>query len=378
MLMRRLFWLWLVLAAGCAGDDEAGPSAPSPYEAEGPFAPGHVTLQLVDAARGRPLTVEVWYPAAGALQPQALAGEPIESYVTDATLAGAFKTLVDKAPNPGTSRRLHGVRDAAIDLGQARWPIVAFSHCFNCVRFSTATVAERLASHGIAVIAPDHAGGTFFDDMRGHKGNLNNSFLEVRAADIRFALDVALGATGGLPAGLQGRFDPDRVGVYGHSFGGVTTGRVLNLDERPKAGLALAVPMDLMPGVDLSLIRVPLFFLVAVEDNSITEIGNRVIRDDFARANPPVWKVELKDAGHLSVTNICGIDEGFLPGCEAHARRQTDPGETFEYLDIDVARGITASYVTAFFAGHLRGEAGALAYLEGAHPPRWVEAASRK
>lgn len=66
------------------------------------------------------------------------------------------------------------------------------------------------------------------------------------------------------------------MGVFGHSFGGVTAGMVLTEDTRPRAGLALAVPMEnpLLPGVVVADLQVPLLFVRAIEDNSITEIGN--------------------------------------------------------------------------------------------------------
>jgi len=69
----------------------------------------------------------------------------------------------------------------------------------------------------------------------------------------------------------------------------------------------------------------------------------------------------IVDAGHWSVTNIAGLTEGFAPGC-GEGTRQTD-GEPFNYVPVDEANGYTASFVTAFFAAHLRNEAAGLELL---------------
>ena len=52
------------------------------------------------------------------------------------------------------------------------------------------------------------------------------------------------------------------------------------------AAFALAAPMEnpLLPGVDVAMITEPLGFLVAREDNSITELGNNLIRSNFTEA----------------------------------------------------------------------------------------------
>ena len=138
----------------------------------------------------------------------------------------------------------------------------------------------------------------------------------------------------------------DRVTVVGHSFGGVTAGLVLMNDARPKAGLAIAVPMEnpLLPAVSLAQIHVPLLFFLATEDHSIGPIGNTILRQNFTNANPPVTIVEVADAGHWSFTNICGLVADFEAGCAAAPTREGD-GTAFEYVDIDSGGSIDAPEV---------------------------------
>ncbi|AKT36923.1 alpha/beta hydrolase family protein [Chondromyces crocatus] len=362
---------------GC-GDDastdpEPTPETPHAVESAGPHPVGRHTFGVDDASRSRILRVELWYPAAESSRALAEAGHPLEDFATTGGEQEQLAALIAKAPDPGTTRIFHAASGALPASGD-RFPLVAFSHCYNCTRYSIATVAERLASHGIAVVAPDHAGGTLLDDLAGNAAPLDADFLAVRAADIRYTLDRLLDAAPAeLPVELQGRFDPDRVGVFGHSFGGITTGVVLAQDPRPRGGVAIAVPIDnpLLPGVSMSDIQKPLFFMVATEDNSITEIGNDFIRQNFQAAQKPAWKAEIKDAGHWSFTDICGIVESFDAGCSADVR-QTD-GEPFTYLDITQARAITAAYTSAFFLALLNDDEGARAYLGKGHPAAIVE-----
>ena len=138
---------------------------------------------------------------------------------------------------------------------------------------------------------------------------------------------------------------------------------VAETDPRVGAGFALAAPMQnpLLPGVTITNIAKPLGFLVAVEDNSITELGNQLIRNNFDAAVGPAWKIEVADAGHWSVSDLVGLVDGFAPGCGA-GTRQTD-GQPFTYLDAATGRAITAAYATAFFKAYL---------VDDRRPPRAV------
>lgn len=371
--------------AGCGDDTAPAPPAAPPgetyaVEAPGPHPVGRATIAIEDAARSRSLRVEIWYPAAESARAAAEAGHPLEDFAAEGAEREQLAALVAAAPDPGTRRRVHAAAGAPPAEG-GPFPVAAFSHCYNCTRFSIASVAERLASHGVAVVAPDHTGGTLFDDLAGNAAPLDAEFLEVRAGDLVFSLDRALDpAAPELPEDLRGRLDPDRVGVFGHSFGGVTAGRVLMEDARPRAGLALAVPMEnpLLPGVAVAEIHVPLFFMVATEDNSIGELGNGFIRQNYEDANPPVMKAEVKDAGHWSFTDICGIVEGFDAGCTDDDARQTIPGEPFTYLPIEEARGIAAAYTAAFFLATLTDDEAARDYLSRSRPAGTVDLVSRQ
>jgi hypothetical protein len=118
-------------------------------------------------------------------------------------------------------------------------------------------------------------------------------------------------------------------------------------------------------------------FILAREDNSISEIGNNIIRSNFKRANTPSWLQEIDDAGHWSFSDICALTPNLAPGC-GEGTRQTEAGESFYYLENESARSLAASYVTAFFLAQLRGDAGARAFLSAKHPSGVVASSARE
>jgi len=366
----------LVALAAFAGCSDGSGSGADGFTGDGPFGAGNTTLTMRDAARDRTLTVEVWYPTDA---PRDASGEPVQDFYPPGAERERYVELLAASPDPGPSRVTRATRDAAPAGAPGEgWPVVVFSHCHACTRFSSFSLAERLASRGFVVAAPDHAGNILFDDTLG----LNADTLRVRAGDVSFVLTALLGASSGadaLPGTLLAALDPARVGVFGHSFGAVTTGLVLQDDARFRAGAAIAAPFEnpLLPGVAMAQIDEPVLFVVAREDNSITEIGNQFIRANFDAAAAPVWKVEVTDAGHWSFSDVCALGGTlFLAGC-GDGVRQTVPGEPFTYLPIGDGIAIGQSYVSAFFASELQGDAAARAFLATAVPGGVVAVAAR-
>lgn len=340
----------LILVA-CGGGD--GPDMS--VERAGRYTAGTARFDADDTARGRRLAVQAWFPVAEGPEAAPIPIEMLEAAPIRAQYAG----LLAAAP-ACPSRTVSAQLDAAPAAGS--FPLILFSHCHGCTRLTNATTAVRLASHGFIVVAVDHADNTLWDHLAGNEAPLDSAFLEIRAADLRFVLDrVAAGATP-----VSAAADLDRVGVLGHSFGAVTAGRVAQLEPRVRAAAALCAPVEnpLIPGVSLAEITAPLLLLVAREDNSITELGNTLVRANFRDAPGPAWKLEVPDAGHWSVSDLDGLVGAFAPGC-GDGVRQTD-GTPFTYLAPETGRALTAAYAAAFFRATLDGDEGARAYLESA------------
>lgn len=365
---------WLVASCG-GGDDEApaSPDAAPPdavpadlsVETDGPYVAGTTRYEVPAPGGERTLVVQAVYPADGVAAPLTLAD------LEDEPRRSTYVDLLAAAPTGCPTATL----DLALDVPpvDATFPLVLFSHCHECTRLSQVTTARRLATHGFVVLAVEHDGNTLWNQLADDGVELSAEFLQVRGADVRAVLDAAADA----PLGVGAAIDLERVGVFGHSYGAVTAGLVAQDDPRFDAAAALGAPMEnpLLPGVLIADLHVPLLFEVAVEDNSITEFGNGLIRSNFDAAAGPAWKLELADAGHWSFSDLVGVVPGFLPGC-GDDERQTS-GDPFTYLDPQVGRAVAAATVTAFFRATLGGDAGAASYLSSGRPAGVVSALAK-
>lgn len=339
--------LLVALSLGACADPGVAPDRS--VEAQGANA---VAASRLEISGTEPLEVQAWYPTEAS--PTEVAISSLEAEPHRAAYADLLATA-----SACPTRTLNVAVDGAPAPGE--FPVVLFSHCHSCTRLSNASVAVRLASHGFVVLAVDHVGDTLWDQLAGAPGALDAEMLQRRVDQLERALDVS--------SPLLASADFTQLGVLGHSFGGVTAGRIAQLDTRIQAAASLAAPIEnpLIPGVTLAELTQPLMFLVAVEDNSITEFGNRFIRDNYEDAPAAAWKLEVADAGHWSVSDLVGLVDLFEPGC-GEGTRQTDD-MPFSYLDPEMGRGVTASYATAFFRATLQDDAGARAYLSTSTPP---------
>lgn len=349
---------------GSESESETGGLDPTSYTEPGSFPVGNLAVVLADSVGDRDLVVELWYPASGDATG---AGQELVDFVLDEADAASLQAQVDAAPDVCVRKQTGS--DAAPALADIAGPLptVVFSHCHGCARFSSFSLAERLASHGFLVAAVDHAGSTVFD--HGSLPPIDVATLDLRADDVARVIDELLDpAATNLPAEFVGLADAERLGVFGHSFGSVTTAKILQDDPRPIAGVGIAAPFEnpLLPGVTMAAIEEPVLLIVAVEDNSITEFGNTAIRQNFAAANAPAWKLEFADTGHFAFSDLAGLSEYFAAGC-GMGERQTD-GTPFEYADPFMVRELTAGRITAFFALHLLEDEDAREQLEAEDP----------
>lgn len=351
------------MPADSSGSGDSGTDtedAPQGWQGLGPHAVGHTTttIALVDE---RTAAVQWWYPASEGGAPALLV--ELEAGPRGDVLAA----LVADAPEPCTRKTL----GSTAELPPARLsslPVVVFSHCNDCTRYSSSTIAESLASWGFVVAAVDHTNNTLFDAEAGTSVGVDPAFLAVRGDDLVRVIDAITEGGDAVPRSLADRLDASAIGVMGHSFGSVTAGWVAERDDRVDAVVGIAAPMEnpLLPGVAIAGIDVPVLLLLAKEDNSILELGNNLLRGNFDDANSPAWLVEFVDAGHWSFADVCALIEDFTPGC-GDDERQTVPGEPFTYADIDATRRRASDWITTFFAAHLLGDADAAAWL--AAPP---------
>ncbi|WP_420011732.1 alpha/beta hydrolase family protein [Tateyamaria sp.] len=198
--------LTTTVAAGALANpiDQIRPDAPE-LAAYGAFSVGVQTLDVTipdsvdvlgvegkDVPRfDRPLTLEVWYPAAEGTVPGGSYRALIRDGATEVTLTG--QAVRDAEPATGT-----------------RFPLIVISHGYPGNRYLMAHLGENLASKGYVTVSIDHTDSTYSDQAA------FGSTLFNRPLDQAFVVDHMAGMTGP----LGDIVNADQTGVIGYSMGG--------------------------------------------------------------------------------------------------------------------------------------------------------------
>lgn len=298
------------------------------------FAPG----------KKRDVEVVAWYPrsaaATGATAPYIRDGmEEVLSFARLAKLGDAFNGLA--------SVKTHAIVDAAPAATPARFPVIVFQHGYTGLPSSHTALMEDLASHGWAVlnvIHPYEATGatladgtlvTFTDDknamrsgimdvlnewgpegptmdkivaathegdketlMRGYLAMLKNTDQVVKrwTLDARYALDHLPSAGAG--GRISRKLDLGRLGVAGHSMGGVAGAQLCVEDRRCKAALNLDGIPQYGTMIDTPM---PAPFLMVYSARAGRAGASDVI---YRRSASKYYRVDVKDTLHLDFTDM--------------------------------------------------------------------------
>ncbi|KAA2254122.1 hydrolase [Solihabitans fulvus] len=232
-------------------------AAPTPLQLTLPAPTGRepigtVSLHLVDPSRhddwvpGQPvreLMVQLWYPAADT------ENYPVAPWMSP----GAEKHFLTQYGLSTDQIRLPVTHGHVGAPAQRRaWPVVLYSHGSHDDRSGGTAEVEDLVSHGYVVVTIDHthyANEVEFPDGRVvpevHDSDVPRQ-VAMRSTDTSFVLDQLRTIAGGgdpdaehrpLPRGLGAALDLHDVGMFGHSFGGLTTAQAMHDDPRILAGV---------------------------------------------------------------------------------------------------------------------------------------------
>lgn len=165
-----------------------------PYAERGPYAVG--TFDFIIESDTRPLAGTVWYPAQASDQDPA-------TYLVAPTLRVPGSAILNAAP----------------DTAEAPYPLVVLSHGSGSSSVLHLHFTERLASYGFIVIAADHPQNNVIATLF----NSNDFALNyaLRPQDVLRQIRYAETLNNDHPT-LNRMIDTERVGVSGHSFGGIT------------------------------------------------------------------------------------------------------------------------------------------------------------
>nr|WP_052478024.1 hypothetical protein [Kibdelosporangium sp. MJ126-NF4] len=241
--MRKLITAGVaLLALTSAVPAQAAPATPDLPRPTGPRPIGVTELHLVQHGRPDPfvpgetreLMVSVWYPALPLGRRAPYVAPALADYYTatgpPAGLATDWKAI-----------RTHSRTNAPALPG--KFPVVLYSPGVGNPRALGTILVEELASRGYVVVTIDHTyetavafpDGTVkpakaFDVPVEEREKAKQRMMDAREDDARFVIDNL------------GRFptaDESRTGMFGHSGGGITAGRVMQADRRVNAGINL-------------------------------------------------------------------------------------------------------------------------------------------
>ena len=342
--------------------EPAGPdAAPDPAQL-GPYPVGVATVELLDDTRlddeGQPrrLVTEVWYPAA-----EEARDLPGYVYTVEDLLTEEARALLEEPLE--VELATVAVRDAAPRDVNERFPIVLFSHGSSGVRMQSTYLTVFLASHGYVVASPDHIGNTLSDAVVAGGPTTEAQFesLGLRPDDMGFVLAYLQELPGEDPLGAI--VDGERVGAAGHSFGALTTLRLLAEDRPIDAAVALAPP-----GYEIVW-----FGALANEPEDITvpvmiQAGELDMTTPLAdaesihtRMTAPRSLLTVLDAGHFSFSDMCLLDPAAIEAAtQIGLSEALDDGCSGSNIDPAVALPLQRHFAIGLFNGHLRDSPGSL------------------
>jgi predicted dienelactone hydrolase len=212
--------------------------------------------------------------------------------------------------------RYGAVLDAPVDRTTAPYPILMFSHGSCGYPEQSLFLTPYLATYGFVVVAPPHPGNTIREfPACGTPDAQVASFLE-RPNDVIFALDSMLEANDDPQSPFFGVVDPQRIGMSGHSFGGLTTYLVTARDDRFRVALAFAPAV-----IGMQTLEVPSLTMLGQIDSVVNVPA---IRNAYEDSLPPKYLVEVANAGHYAFSDGCFPSADCMPPAtltqdEAHA-----------------------------------------------------------
>ena len=349
--------LVVVIAAAAAPRPAPAPAFRLPAPT-GRFAVGTTSWYVTDSARSesfapprtlRMAEVVAWYPTAST----GTAGRPHapylrESYAESQTLASLMRRpgIFDSVAVVET----HSFLDRPVAPDSATYPVLVFSHGFTAPASAYTALLEDLASHGyvvLSIVHPYEAVATRLQfgqivTMLDSAGAIRRGVLDVatewreedstmarvtRAGDdaeqlrilrayfagltnTRGTIDrwvgdikATLDKLSALPptstgAELARRIDLSRVGVFGHSMGGVVSGQFCVEDRRCRAGLNLDGIPQSGTMIDTTM---PRPFLMVYSGRPARLGANDVV---YRRAAAAYYRVDVDSTRHLDFSDM--------------------------------------------------------------------------
>lgn len=228
----------------------------------GPYTVGRTTTNWVDASRSEVITADpndtrelptsIWYPAETGTGTKATYFPNLDQVAQNLSASGEVGRL-EVAGLPLI--RSNSYENAAVSNTETTYPVLLLSPGNGTNVEFYAALADELASHGYVVVGLNHpydgaavslsngrvaqfAAVPPSTDREANQTQVRER-IDVRTADALFALDQLQTLNADPENPLAGRLDLTRVGIMGHSLGGITAAQACQQDPRLKACLNL-------------------------------------------------------------------------------------------------------------------------------------------
>ena len=316
------------------------------------------------------------YDASGASRAPAAPGAPEVAEISGASEApAAYKSgwgpygvqILDNHTLPADPGQRSLRARIAYPDGAGPFPLVVYSHGFNCYRESYAGLTDHWASHGYVVVLPEHPDCPTAE-ARMTPEDIRN-LLYIRISDVGRVLEALFAPDQDIP-GLTGRIDYERKAVAGHSFGGmvaqITWGQPLkDLHSTGKVSYAL--------GFDAAVVMSGVGEMPQMADGSFDEIAGPVMVTggtlDLGNIGGPTvypweWRMAayyLSPPGH-KYSVILEEGDHYLGGliCRDDRGGPENKGGAHDAEGLEIFAGAT----TAFLDAWLRKDAAARRFLD--------------
>ncbi|CEI69292.1 hypothetical protein FVEN_g3959 [Fusarium venenatum] len=198
------------------------------------------------------------------------------------------------------------IKPKKVHRSKKEFPMAIFSPGAQGTRLVYGAMARSLASLGYIIFTLDHTYETlvveFPDGGTAYATTSNTSelfMLEARTNDVSFLTSQLSNKTisNGIFANFTGAFDPGKVVVYGHSFGGSTAAVTVQRDHRAVGGLNLDGPI--YGSVNHQGFKNKPFVLVGVENKNSPEWGEFYNKIDASKMVLKVLKAQ-----HYAFTDV--------------------------------------------------------------------------
>jgi hypothetical protein len=324
------------------------------------------TDELAPSGRAkREVVAWMWYPSAAATTatPTEYLPAPWRKALADSSgvLMSRFLTR-DLA-----FVRTHSTSRPDVSAEQRSYPVVILRAGGGALTTDFTTLAEDLASHGYIVVGFDAPYRTFVVVLSDNRVvarppmndpenlpadqalRLINRLLLMWTSDTAFVVSQLQQLNAADPSGkLTGRLDMQRLGMFGHSFGGATALQFCHDDTRCKAGIDLdGAPYG---NVVQEGLQQPFLFILSDHSRELADPASRQIHADFEsiydRLPSGRLFLTIRGANHFSFSDQMLVKSHYVIGMM----------RLLGFGGLKGRRGltITADYVHTFFDVYLK------------------------